>query len=102
MTEEIDIIPILLKTLRKLNQQLPAERHIKISPDTILFGNRGELDSLGLVTLIILVEEQIADELGVEVTIADEKAMSLKNSPFRSVNTLSDYVGQILRKKQNA
>lgn len=102
MTEERDIMPIVLKALRKLNQQLPDERHIKISPDTILFGKEGELDSLGLVTLIILVEEQIADELGVEVTIADEKAMSLRNSPFRSVNTLSDYVGQLLRKKQNA
>ena len=102
MTEEIDIMPIVLKALRKLNQQLPDDRHIKISSDTILFGKEGELDSLELVTLIILVEDQIADKLGVEVTIADEKAMSLKNSPFRSVNTLSDYVDQLLRKKQNA
>lgn len=99
MTEEIDIMPIVLKALRKLNQQLPDERHIEVSPDTTLFGMGGVLDSLGLVSLIILVEEQVADELGVEVTIADEKAMSLKNSPFRSVNTLSDYVCQLLRKK---
>lgn len=102
MTEERDIISILLKALRELNQQLPDERHIEVSPDTTLFGMGGVLDSLGLVTLIMLVEEQIADELGVELIIADEKAMSLKNSPFRSVNTLSDYVSQLLQKKQNA
>ena len=56
--------------------------------DTEIFGGKGTLDSLGLVTFLINLEQKIEDEFGKNITIADEKAMSAKNSPFRTVTTL--------------
>ena len=44
------------------------------------------------MNLIVAVEQAVEDELGVRVTLADEKAMSQRSSPFRTVGTLAAYV----------
>jgi len=60
--------------------------------ETILLGEGGAVDSLGLVRLIMTVERQLEDDLGVPISLTDEKAMSERNSPFRSVGALISYV----------
>ena len=64
--------------------------------DEKLFGDQGKLDSLGLVELVVAVEEHVADDLGVTVTLADEKALSRHRSPFRTVGDLVDFVDEIV------
>jgi D-alanine--poly(phosphoribitol) ligase subunit 2 len=45
---------------------------------------------------VIAVEQAIEDEYEVSAGLADEKAMSQKNSPYRTVDALADYaVSQI-------
>ncbi len=66
----------------------PAE---DILEDTILMGDGGILDSLGLVNIIIDVESRFRD-MGHAVTLADEKAMSRRHSPFRSAKSLAHYI----------
>lgn len=66
-------------------------RSVPVSEDTLLLGDGGAVDSLGLVRLIMLVERQLEDDLGVPVSLTDEKAMSQRNSPFRSVGALVSY-----------
>ena len=34
------------------------------------------------------------NELGLSITIADEKAMSLKNSPFKTIGSLENYLNE--------
>jgi D-alanine--poly(phosphoribitol) ligase subunit 2 len=65
---------------------------LEASVETPLFGSRGMLDSLGLVQLIVLLENQLEDRYGASLTLADDRALSEKRSPFRTVGTLSDYV----------
>lgn len=65
-----------------------------VTEDTFLIGQGAVLDSMGLVTAILEIEQRLADEHDVTVVLADERAMSQKNSPFRSVRSLSDYVLQ--------
>jgi len=64
-----------------------------------LYGNGGILDSLGLVRVIAELEEEIFDHTQINITLADEKAMSQKNSPFRSVASLSDYIEKLLQEE---
>jgi D-alanine--poly(phosphoribitol) ligase subunit 2 len=64
---------------------------------TILYGRGGVLDSLGLVHLIIAVETAIADEFQVNLTLANERAISQRSSPFRTVGTLADYIVTTLK-----
>ncbi|MCA9405640.1 MAG: acyl carrier protein [Candidatus Omnitrophica bacterium] len=69
-----------------------SDYHLEKTPNTILFGPGRQLDSLGFVNLIVAVEERLCDETGQSLTLADEKAMSRQNSPFRTIATLSEYI----------
>jgi len=46
--------------------------------------------------LITDLEERISDEFDKDITLADEKAMSQRNSPFRSVESLTNYISKLL------
>jgi acyl carrier protein len=78
----------LVATLKGQGDAIPAD----IDNDTKLFGPDGLLDSLGLVSLVIEIESQIASNAGSTIVLADDRAMSQRNSPFRTVGTLSDYI----------
>ncbi len=90
------IIKVIYDAIEEINDQLPKSRKLEKTPDTILFGTDGKLDSLGLVNLIVAVENIVDEELDETITLADEKAMSLKNSPFRTVTTLAEYVQSLI------
>jgi D-alanine--poly(phosphoribitol) ligase subunit 2 len=66
------------------------------SPDTKLYGEGGILDSLGLVSLVVALEEKILDEVGRTITIADSRAMSQQHSPFRTIGSIANYINELL------
>ena len=53
-----------------------------------------------LVRLIVIIEQNIEDEFDISLTIADERAMSQKQSPFRTIGTLVDYIDILLKESQ--
>jgi acyl carrier protein len=57
----------------------------------------GSIDSMELVALIVNIEEAVEDFTGKSITLADEKAMSKRTSPFLSVGLLADYVYDLLQ-----
>jgi acyl carrier protein len=74
-----------------------------LTPDTVLFGSNGLLDSIGLVSVAIAVEQAVQDRYQVTITLADEKALSQKHSPYRTVGTLARYAqGEIAAKRGHA
>jgi len=60
--------------------------------NTPLYGVSSNLDSLGLISIILKVEELLQIRHGIAVVLADDRAISAKNSPFRSVRDLIDYI----------
>lgn len=93
------VVALIFEAIGELNQTRAGSRQVPCSVSTPLFGSQSVLDSLGLVNLIVGVEARIADETGEAITLADEKAMSQRNSPFRSVDALSDYVLALLNEQ---
>jgi acyl carrier protein len=89
-----------------LDMALPDESSApspqELEEDTVIFGREGFLDSLGLVTLVLSIEQQVNDEFGVTISIADDRAMSQKNSPFRTIGRLSDYVSMLVGEASGA
>lgn len=51
---------------------------------------------MGLVSLIVTVERLIEEKYDKTVTLASEKAFSRSSSPFRTVQTLSEYISELL------
>lgn len=95
MKQEIQVI--ILESLLSLNEDLCNEKLENPDETTPLYGGKdGTLDSLALVNLIVDLEEKIEDHFGKEILLADEKAMSQRRSPFRSVKTLCNYIESLL------
>jgi len=49
-----------------------------------------------LVSLIVAIEREVEDTFGIALTLANERALSLKVSPFRSIQSLADYIGILI------
>lgn len=102
ITSKQRVIESIQASIDEVNQTLAPDRQLERDPSTVLFGEGSKLESLGLVTLIVGVEQRISDDLGVTVTLVNEKAMSLRNSPFRTVETLTDYVMELIAEAEAA
>jgi len=90
---------LVLDSLKELNEQLDADKQVELAENTVLFGRGSRLDSLGLVNLIVLVEEKANESFDTSITLADERAMSQAQSPFRTVQSLSDYLLMLLKEQ---
>ena len=93
---------LIINAVNEINEQLPQEQQLAKSTKTVLFGKDGRLDSLGLVNLLVIIEQNIDDEFDISITIADERAMSQKHSPFRTIGTLADYIDMLLNEIKNS
>lgn len=96
MTDKNQVVQIIYEAIDEVNVQLHEAHRLVKSPETVLFGPDGQLDSLGLVNLVVITEENVEDTFDVAIDIADQRAMSQRNSPFRSVSTLADFIVTLL------
>ena len=81
---------VMTNNIREENNQIPLLETAE------LYGANGHLDSMGLVVLLIDIEESLLDE-DLQVTLSDERAMSQSKSPFRNVQALVDYIDALLK-----
>jgi len=89
-----DIEAVVVQVLRDL---VPSEDPAADpGPDTPLFGDDGALDSVGLVSLVVGVEQALEERFGAVVSLADEKALSQRHSPYRTVESLAEYASRQL------
>lgn len=88
------ILNLVLEIVKEIGEDQDNQALIDATVDTRLFGEN--LDSMGIVFLVTDLESRISDELAVDLTLADERAMSQKTSPFRSVKTLANYVNSLI------
>lgn len=100
MTQD-QIAEMIISSLERLIPLFDGAATTPVGLDTHIFGRKGCLSSLGLVTLIVDLEEQIQSAYGVSIALADERAMSLSHSPFRTVRSLSQYIGELLQGRAN-
>ena len=89
-----NMLPLIYEAIDELNETL--DEPIEKSDSTQLFGSKSKLDSMGLVSLIVTVERLIDEKYGKTVTLANEKAFSRSSSPSRTVQTLSEYISELL------
>ena len=83
---------MIVRLLGELEDDSEIDMPERIDLDTPLFGGKGMLDSLALVNLIVALEQALEEEHDIVVTLADERALSQRGSPYRTIGTLADYV----------
>jgi acyl carrier protein len=92
-----DLVSLIVELFREVCQEKEIELPEDVGSETSLFGRDGILDSLGLVSLIIALEQAIDDKFGVSISLADEKAMSQKKSPYRTIGRLAEYTDRLIQ-----
>jgi len=92
----LEIQDLVLGAMRNVNMARTAESQLDVGPDAAVFGPGSALDSLGLVSLLIDIEEALLDR-GFAVTLSDSRAMSQSRSPFRNVPALVSYIEEAVQ-----
>jgi acyl carrier protein len=87
-----DAYEIVIASLNEVFAQTGMPAPDALGEDTVLVGADPVLDSLGVVQLIVEVEQRVEQGHNISVTLANDKAMSARNSPFRTVGVLADHV----------
>ena len=92
-----NILAAIYRAVDWINDELPPDRRLIKTPETRLLGPQSVLDSMHLVSLIVTTEREVEDAFGVALTLANDRALSMKASPFRSIQSLADYIGILIR-----
>lgn len=87
---------IILKALNNINDERGPDEQLTISLDICLFGADAVLDSLSLVSLIVDVESAVSEQVGFDISLSDDRAMSQDVSPYSDVNALTSYIQLLL------
>ena len=86
------VVREIYQAIGRINELRNPDDRIACSEETVLYGSGGVLDSLGLVSLIMDVEQAINEYSGTSLVLADAQAMAQRHNPFRDVRSLVDYV----------
>ena len=92
-----DVKKIIEMSIDDLNQELTSDKFLEKDKSTKLFGHEGILDSLALVSFLVIIEQNLEDELAISITIANDKAMAQTNNPFESIESLTDFLLELIK-----
>jgi acyl carrier protein len=93
------ILGLLYESITDLNLQLPAGQRIEKSPATVLFGEGGKLDSLGLANFIVIAEQKLEDSYGCRIDLTEDDPFSQATGHFRTVESLLTYVTSLVSRQ---
>ena len=93
-------VTLILRSVEDINESLGQKLPVELKEACSLFGDEGRLDSISLVSLIVNIEQRIEDVLDTSIVLANEKAMSRRNSPFLTVGTLADFCEELIKEEE--
>src|ERR1700738_3605571 len=91
MIDRTVAIEIVLSTLRDAVDQNGGDAS-GVTDETVIVGPGAVIDSIGVVSLIVDIEQRLEMDHEVSVTLANDRAMSQRNSPFRTAAVLADHI----------
>ena len=86
------ILQSIYSTVEELNRQLPDEQQLPQSPDTIIVGDGGILDSLGVITFLVALEDRLSRDTGNSVTLLDEGLISEPDGPLKTIGCIEQFI----------
>jgi len=93
------IIHAIYDGIDEVNQMLPEGERLDKSPETVILGESGTLDSQGLLNFTIAAERKIEEEFGIEISLTDENIFLQALSPLHTVGSLADYIASTMESK---
>ncbi len=91
---DMDVVALINRALETVNEQLPPERAIRLTPDAPLLEPDGPLDSMGIINLVVSTEEVIREETGVETNLT---ALITDGQNTASLASVGDFTAAVQR-----
>lgn len=92
MTKQATILDIIYKALASVNETLPPELRLLPAASELIMGENSKIDSLGFVTLVVAIENEVADAMGSCPSLIDELAAPDIN--IRSIGELAEFLAK--------
>lgn len=86
------ILNCIYAAIDDANRERLGDEPLLKAPDTPIHGPKSCLDSLGLVNFVVIVEERLENEFGIEMVLSDDRAMNADPSPFQTVGHLAEHI----------
>lgn len=102
MTRHAIALAAIYAGLNEVNEQIDPAARLATEPGTVLFGPGSALDSLGLVTLLVTVEQEILKATGCRLTLATDDRIYAEDSPLRTVASFADFLAARLEETGKA
>jgi acyl carrier protein len=96
LSNENLLVDVVLDVANEFNSTWKVKIAVDRGLNASLYGQDGVLDSLGLVSFVVAVEQAVQERLGIQVALADDRAMSQRHSPFRTVGSLVEYISALV------
>ncbi len=93
-----EIVQLLLGVVKETNLLRGKKDQLPLTPDLQLVGAESSLDSLGLLNLIVAIENALQKEISQSISLSDLSDLEDPNGSFRSLQSLADYVLQLMQK----
>ena len=90
------LVDLMLGLLQPLLDDQNEEKKVPATSTLPLVGDGATLTSMRLVSFIADLETTLATEHGLSLTLVSERALSRQRSPFRSIDTLADFVIELV------
>jgi len=84
------VLQLVLSTVSEEADEIGYDELRAPTAETPLFGGDAGVDSLSLVRLVAAIERAAEVRFGKNIVLADEKAMSMRHSPFRTAGALAE------------
>ncbi len=94
MVAESEILEVLFSCIDEINKQLPPNEKLNKELDTKLAADGGHLDSLGLITLLVEMEESLKNKLDIDCSLVDELTQEYAENPFLTIGTLAKWISE--------
>lgn len=87
---KIRLIKLLVEFINEY--QIELDKDVVLDENIRLIGTSSVFGSMELVQFVVDVESVLDDEFDIEIELTSEKAMSRRNSPFISINSLVNFI----------
>jgi acyl carrier protein len=91
MIDRESALELVLSSLRDAVEQNGGDS-AGVNTETVIVGPEAVIDSIGVVSLIVDIEQRLEMDHQVSVTLANDRAMSQRSSPFRTPAVLAEHI----------
>jgi acetyltransferase-like isoleucine patch superfamily enzyme len=92
------IVALVLRAVADVNEMLPNASRLREDTSCPLVQPHGPLDSLGVINLLVAVEDQVEAEFGQRPNLTEIGATPADSSPLSTVGSLAKFVAERLKK----